>query len=417
MATFPASYRQSSDIIFSKDKGTTTLRTRWAIYRLLLLFALLLMVSGDVAQAVECPHCPPDPSLYRRPVVTLFYAEADPVSQKALDLLQFVQANTGYFDLDIREMKASGELRDLLNRMRRVEGSDQHEVPALYTDDGVFIGYHAIRGAARDLVRPEHMTPDTLIKRIYQFLEEIKLALIFNTDGVLVTIVVAAGIIDGFNPCALALLIFLLACLSLLPEQKAPYLTAGLSFIAGSFLAYFLLGLGMVKLTSHPLFGYVSDWMYKVLGVLTLLLGILSLLDAFRVKRKDAGKVVLRLPTKWRRGLQKILRRYALNQEMNIGIGFGLGFLASLMEFPCTGQVYLPTVALISTPQQGHRAMLYLLIYNTLFILPLVLVLFGSTFLTSQRVGKVFHNHLPLVKILTAVLFFVISAYMLGVLN
>ena len=57
---------------------------------------------------------------------------------------------------------------------------------------------------------------------------------------------------------------------------------------------------------------------------------------------------------------------------------FVSGIIISLVEAVCTGQVYLPTIALIlKDTGSGYfwRAMEYLLIYNLMFIVPLVAVL------------------------------------------
>jgi cytochrome c biogenesis protein CcdA len=58
-----------------------------------------------------------------------------------------------------------------------------------------------------------------------------------------------------------------------------------------------------------------------------------------------------------------------------------LGFLVGICEIPCTGAIYLATVALLSVRETFLVGLFYLLLYNLMFILPLVLVflLVGSS--------------------------------------
>jgi hypothetical protein len=83
------------------------------------------------------------------------------------------------------------------------------------------------------------------------------------------------------------------------------------------------------------------------------------------------------------------------------------GFLVSLLELACTGQLYLPTITfMVGDPNMEAKALFFLLLYNIMFVLPLAvifLLFFYGT--TSQRLIKVMENHLGKVKILTALLF------------
>jgi cytochrome c biogenesis protein CcdA len=91
------------------------------------------------------------------------------------------------------------------------------------------------------------------------------------------------------------------------------------------------------------------------------------------------------------------------------------GFLVSLLEAVCTGQVYLPTISFVlkSTPFK-FQALGYLLLYNIMFVIPLififVLALLGAT---SQQFAGFLKKHLGAIKILMAILFFGLGIYLL----
>ena len=54
-----------------------------------------------------------------------------------------------------------------------------------------------------------------------------------------------------------------------------------------------------------------------------------------------------------------------------------LGFLIGICEFPCSGGIYLATIGLLTIKATFLKGVAYLLLYNLMFILPL-LVLFLS---------------------------------------
>ena len=84
------------------------------------------------------------------------------------------------------------------------------------------------------------------------------------------------------------------------------------------------------------------------------------------------------------------------------------GFLVSLLEAVCTGQAYLPTISFIlKTTPLKLQAMGYLLLFNVMFVVPLLIIFIFAVFgVTSERFSKVFKKYLSVIKVLMAVLFF-----------
>lgn len=91
------------------------------------------------------------------------------------------------------------------------------------------------------------------------------------------------------------------------------------------------------------------------------------------------------------------------------------GFIVSLLEAICTGQVYLPTITFILkiTPLR-LQAWGYLVLYNLMFIAPLAAIfLFALWGATSRDFAKFMQRHIGLIKILMAVLFFGLGVFLL----
>ncbi|MCX6688361.1 MAG: hypothetical protein NTZ39_01465 [Methanoregula sp.] len=54
---------------------------------------------------------------------------------------------------------------------------------------------------------------------------------------------------------------------------------------------------------------------------------------------------------------------------------FVLGILVGLFELPCTGGIYLAILGLVSTNYTLAEGLPYLILYNLIFVLPLVVIL------------------------------------------
>jgi cytochrome c biogenesis protein CcdA len=90
------------------------------------------------------------------------------------------------------------------------------------------------------------------------------------------------------------------------------------------------------------------------------------------------------------------------------------GFLVSILEAVCTGQLYLPTLTFIlkSTPLKA-KAFVYLVIYNIMFVIPLFAVfLLALLGVTSGNFSQFIRKHLASVKLLMAFIFISLGIFL-----
>lgn len=228
--------------------------------------------------------------------------------------------------------------------------------------------------------------------------------------------VVFGGLIDGINPCAFATLIFLVSYLTLTGRKREEVLKVGLGFTGAVFVTYLLIGLGIISFVQHFSFTPVlSRGIYLLASVFTLLMGGLSFYDFLMWKRGKEKEMKLQLPQSLKRRIHKIVRGVDLSKYQLPGAVF-LGFIVSLFEFTCTGQVYLPTIIFVmSISELWKNASFYLLLYNFAFIIPLLSV-FGLFYLgvRERRFGLFLQKRGALIKLLTSVFFFLLGAVMLA---
>jgi phosphoglycerol transferase MdoB-like AlkP superfamily enzyme len=87
------------------------------------------------------------------------------------------------------------------------------------------------------------------------------------------------------------------------------------------------------------------------------------------------------------------------------------GFIISLLEFTCTGQVYLPTILFVTNiPSLRGSAVSYLVFYNLMFIIPL-LTIFGLAYwgVTSEQLAFFLRKKAPTIRLLTSLLFLALA--------
>jgi hypothetical protein len=189
--------------------------------------------------------------------------------------------------------------------------------------------------------------------------------------------IVAAAAVDSINPCMMATLVFFLSLLSVLHVGARRMMLAGGAFVVASYVTYFLLGLGLLGVLRAMT---AVQWVRRVFEAVMLLtlvvFSFLSFLDAARYRRTGRGdSLSLRLPDGLQRRIHAVMKRGLHRRHLVVG-GLGIGVLVTLMESVCTGQVYVPALALmIKSGQTVARCVMYLGLYNLIFVMPLVILL------------------------------------------
>ncbi|PIZ15828.1 hypothetical protein COY51_04105 [Candidatus Desantisbacteria bacterium CG_4_10_14_0_8_um_filter_39_17] len=221
--------------------------------------------------------------------------------------------------------------------------------------------------------------------------------------------IVIAGLIDGINPCAFATIVFFISFLTYIRRNRKDILLTGIFFAMGVFCAYFLLGVGLFKIMHSLLvFNIISRIIFYAILALTLSLGFFSLYDACIFKKTGETKgITLQLPRSIKENIHFWIRKNISTSFIVIG-SFTTGLLISILEAVCTGQIYLPTIIFMTKePSLASRAYFYLILYNLMFIVPLVVVFLLAYFgVGSQKLGQFSQRHLVFTKVLTAIFFF-----------
>lgn len=228
--------------------------------------------------------------------------------------------------------------------------------------------------------------------------------------------IVLAGLVDGLNPCAFATLIFFVSYLTLSGRTGREVIFVGMSFTLGVFLAYLGVGLGLYKVLDlmGGLLNTIAKVVYGLTAVFCLVLAVFSFLDFLKARQGKLDELSLKLPEGLRKRINAVIRKGRGSRAYVIG-AFVTGLMISILELACTGQMYLPTIIFVSSlPELHNRAILYLVLYNLLFILPLVVVFVLAYYgTTSKELTKFLQKNAATVKIGMAVVFLVMGIWLI----
>ncbi|MCF7943623.1 MAG: hypothetical protein K9L21_04250 [Spirochaetia bacterium] len=226
-----------------------------------------------------------------------------------------------------------------------------------------------------------------------------------------------AGLVDGVNPCAFATMLFFISWIALRGGSGKRMILAGIGFIVGVFIAYFIIGLGLFTVFQAAgnltILRQVIRYLFSASA---FILALLSMRDAYLIKKTgNAGSMLLQLPSGIKKRIHTVIRK---NQEKeNSGRSWLLfpallitGILVALLELACTGQIYFPTIAYMVQSGYDAGAFFWLILYNAAFIFPLVL-LFGLALagVSQKNITHWFNRNVFGGKIAAAVLFLLLT--------
>src|SRR6266545_7805590 len=192
-----------------------------------------------------------------------------------------------------------------------------------------------------------------------------------NEQPLTLLAVIGAGLIDSLNPCAFALLLVFVATMLAMIQRQADaayarrwLLSRGGIYVFGIFLTYLILGFGLLGALQFAKILSSTHVVSRIAALVALGLGLLAFQEALLPElgsRLSAHVDMMRM-----RGLVTRLTVPGL---------FGAGVLVGLCTVPCSGSVYLAVLALLSTQATVLAGVGYLVLYNVVFVAPLVIIL------------------------------------------
>ena len=217
--------------------------------------------------------------------------------------------------------------------------------------------------------------------------------------------VVTTALIDSINPCAIGVLI-LLVSIMIAFKTKREMLFYGFIYVLAVFVAYVLAGFGILYfLSSIPLF--VSEYISIFVGSLIIVAGLIEIKDFFWYGQG----ITLAIPPERAKQIHEMTKKITLPGVIFLGV-----FVAGV-ELPCTGAPYLAILILLSQ-NFNFAAFLMLILYNIIFVLPLIVILLMVNFgFKIQNIKRWKQNNRAYMRLATGVILILLGWLLILIAN
>lgn len=304
----------------------------------------------------ECPHC----------------------EEERIWLKKIEKEYKEYLNIYMFEVWHDDENASMMNDVKEKLEISKSGVPLTVVGEEYFVGYSDTIGSRIESAIKEYAELDTNTNNV-------KIPILGNVNMKSVSIPLVAvilGFIDGFNPCAMWILLFLINMLFNLKNKKKAWVL-GLTFLLISGLVYFLSMLGL-----NLVLGVATiNWIKKIIAIFILCAGILNLRKYLINRKKDEGCTVV--DDKKRKKIITRMKKIMNSKSFIISI-IGISILAisvNLIELACSlGFPLIFTEILDINNIKGFSKVIYLLLYILFYMIDDIAV-FSISMKTLEATG------------------------------
>lgn len=318
-----------------------------------------------------CPHCAKEEK---------FFEDLEKVYKDKYNLYMY---ETWYNDDNLNLM---------LNVKKLMGDTVSQAVPYTIIGNETLLGYDnsvgkKIESILRDYLDEEPPREEDVADK---YKEEIPLlGEIDKRDVSIGLVAIILGFVDGFNPCAMWVLLFLINMLIGMNDKKK-MMIIGFVFLFTSAFMYFLFMLGITNILS-----FISTRLIrKIIGVVALLVGAYNVFTFFKERKKEQGCTVV--DEKKRKKIFNRIKKFTTEKNLFLAL-VGVVILAisvNVVELACSS-VFPATFAeiLAVNEVEGVAKIIYLIIYDLFYMIDdlIVFIIAVATLqlsTTSAKYGK-----------------------------
>ena len=189
-------------------------------------------------------------------------------------------------------------------------------------------------------------------------------------------LVLTSAALDSINPCAIGVLILMVSVILGQGGSTRKLVTNGLAYIFAIFTTYLLAGLGLVYFfAAIPI--VIAEYLSIAVGGLVILAALLEIKDYFWYGKGFSLQIPHYFANK--------IHEYSTKKTTVFGVML-LGAFVAAVELPCTGAPYLAIITILRIDFNIY-AFLLMLLYNLVFVAPLLIILFLVA--TGTKIDKV----------------------------
>lgn len=303
--------------------------------------------------------------------IYLFYSKICPHCQKEEKYFETLkekyQDKINIYTYEVTENKTNNEIMKSLKKELK---ENSQGVPFTIIGSKTFLGYDESLNERIENTIESYLDENTKTDNTYTIPI---LGKIEAKNASIILIAIILGFIDGFNPCAMWILLLLInMCISI--KDKKKMLIVCLTFIITSGIIYFLSMLGIGFILDLTTIAYIRN----IIAILAIVLGIYNLYTYIKTRKETGCHVVKK--EKRKTIISKI--NNILNSKNTLLMFGGTIILATsvnLIEMACS--LGFPTIFLELLSINNIHSFLkvtYLLIYILFYLIDDIVVLFLS---------------------------------------
>jgi glutaredoxin len=336
-----------------------------------LLALLLLLLVSPAAAGVDPP--PPD--------IEMFTREGCPYCAAALRFLEELRRERPALRIQVRDVEEDPQALERLEVLARQHGVTHLGVPAFHLRGRLVIGFAGAETTGAELkALLDAPGTDPAGRPPVETVEVPFLGPVSVGDLGLPVFTVVLGLLDGFNPCAMWVLVFVLSLLVNLRSRVRMGLVGG-TFVLVSGVVYFAFMAAWLNL--FLLVG-ASRVTQVLLGLVAGVIGALNVKDFVAAGRGPS----LAIPASARPAVYARVRAVLTAEHLAASLGgvVVLAFLVNVVELLCTAgfpAVYTRILTLHELPVWQYYG--YLALYNAAYVADDGLVLALAVVTLSRR--------------------------------
>ena len=268
-----------------------------------------------------------------------------------------------YPDLDIERLEIyhNAENQEKFLAMSRQYGIENPGIPAIFIGSRGLIGDTDIKNHFEESILEEKQRLASCNNTVSNTTIPSNAGCLPPGTQITPLLVIFSAAVDSINPCAFAVLIFLLISIVAIENRRRILMVGGV-YISAVFIFYLLSGIGLFSVVHVS---GISTALSLLGATVAVVLGIVNVIEVLR----DRDEFILAIPE----SKKEIIEKYI--EKASLPAAFVLGIFVGIFELPCTGGIYLAILGLMSREMTFMEGLPYLVLYNLIFVMPLILIL------------------------------------------
>lgn len=298
--------------------------------------------------------------------INLYLFHSDSCSHCAREKKFLKSIEEKYPDVNIYMFEVSKNIDNssLMKSVKTLMGETENGVPFTVVGEESFLGYNEFIGNQIEKTIQKYLEINKETEKELNTFELPIIGKVDVRDASIPLIAIVLGLIDGFNPCAMWVLLFLINMFFGMKNKKKMFIL-GYTFLFTSGLVYFLSMLGITFILDLT----AVKWLQILIAIVAIVAGILNIKTYIKTKDETGCHVV---DAKKRKSVLKKTKNIVNEKNIFLAIigVIALAISVNLVELACSlGFPAIFSEILALNNITGALRIIYLLIYVLFYLI------------------------------------------------